>query len=330
VPFLNVQLGLLNAALPDAPGLARAFDRIVRDESPKLLNYLTTLETDFTIGQTKARSHCYALALDGMDQPATGLLVDTVCSFIVEYAIPRSRIANAIQELKASANSSPIVTLHNEARELFTHLKQSGEGGELLLYCFAEMVLGYPQVLAKMYLKTAGDVHYHGADGVHASADPETGKLTLWWGESKLHKSVTGATTQCLKSLAPFLIESQSDQDKRSRDLQLLRQFVDLNDPKLEAAIKAYLDRSSGLYKQVQFGGLGLVGFDHDCYPPHPKKADADAIAAAIAATSDGWKKHLEKRIAKHQLDEIDIHLFFLPFPSVDDFRTRVLKTVGV
>jgi hypothetical protein len=320
---------LLEKALPDAPAIARAFDRIVRDEKILLLDHLATIEVDVAIEDTVARAHCYALALDGMDRPATGLLGDAICSFMVEYAIPRSQIREAHDILKGTGNSTAVTRLSNRARQLFAHLKKSGEGGELLLYCFAEMILGFPQVLAKMFLKTATDIHYHGADGVHASADPESGRLTLWWGESKLHKNVTAATTECFKSLAPFLIEPQSDLAKRTRDLQLLRQSVDLDDPDLEAAIKGYLDTSSGGWKKLKFGGIGLVGFDDPCYPAHPKKGKADAIAAAVTASVDGWKKHAGKRIAHHALEDIDLHLFFVPFPSVDEFRKYILKVVG-
>lgn len=326
---MNMVSPALRSALPQAPALAAAFDRIARGDPSDLLADLVELETDFEIEGTMARTHCYAIGLDGMGWPRTGLLVDTAASLVVEYAIPRSRIKEAVKACEQRGHQGPIVRLAAEARSLFTHLSQSGEGGELLLFCLAEMVLGYPQVMAKMYLKTASQVHYHGADGVHASVDPADGKLCLWWGESKLHKTASGATSDCIKSIAPFLIEPQSSAAKRSRDLQLLRYGVDLDDSTLEAAIRAYLDISSSLYGKLKFGGIGLVGFDHQCYPPHPAKADADAIATTIAECSGTWKKQSAKNISKHKLEEIDLHLFFLPFPSVDSFRKKMLKAVG-
>lgn len=319
----------LISALPQAPALAAAFDRVARGDTSDLLADLTELETNFEIEGTLARTHCYAIGLDGMGWPRTGLLVETAASLVIEYAIPRSRIVEAVNACKQKSHQGPIVRLAAEAQSLFTHLSQSGEGGELLLFCLAEMVLGYPQVMAKMYLKTASQVHYHGADGVHASTDPADGKLCLWWGESKLHQTASGATRDCIKSIAPFLIEPQSSTAKRSRDLQLLRYGIDMNDPTLEAAIRAYLDISNPLYGKLKFGGIGLVGFNHQCYPPHPAKADAEAIAAAIAKSSKDWRRHSAKNILKHKLKEIDLHLFFLPFPSVDDFREQMLKAVG-
>lgn len=318
------------AALPDAPALAKAFARLARGDATNILSDLAEIETDRMVDGTITHTHCYSLALDGMGWPRIGLLVDNICGLVIDYAIPRSRIREAVDQCETSGNQGPIVRLAQEAKGLFTHLKQSGEGGELLLFCLTEMVLGFPQVLAKMSLKTSSEMHYHGADGMHASIEPTSGKLCLWWGESKLHKTASGAIRECLQSLAPFVIEPQSTQAKRDRDLRLLRSGVDLDEPVLEAAIKAYLDISNPLYRQLKFGGVGLIGFDHTCYPAHPQPAIAATIAAEVFKSSETWKKNAAKHLAAQALNSIDIHLFFLPFPSVDDFRKAVLRAVGI
>lgn len=328
--IMNVISPAITAALPDAPALAEAFTRLARGETADIQSDLSAIETDHVVDGTTTKTHCYSLALDGMGWPRTGLLVDNICSLVVDYAIPRSRIREATELCEKGGNKGPLVRLAQEAKSLFTHLKQSGEGGELLLFCLAEMILGFPQVLAKMSLKTATDVHYHGADGIHASIDPASGKLCLWWGESKLHKTASGAIRECFKSLAPFLIEPQSAHAKRERDLRLLRSGVNLDDPSLEAAIKAYLSTSDPLYKKLVFGGIGLIGFNHACYPKHPQAAEAKAITSAVQESSSLWKKNVAKHVTAHSLGSIDIHLFLLPFPSVDDFRKAVLKAVGV
>lgn len=327
---LNVISANISAALPDAPALAQAFARLARGEKGDLSQDLVALQSDIDLDETRAKVHIYCLGVDGMGWLRTDLLVEAICDQVVDYAIPRSKIREAVELCEKKGNQAAILRLAAEARLLFTHLKQTGEGGELLLYYLAEAILGFPQLIAKMHLKTAAAVHYHGADGVHASTDPGDGSLCLWWGESKLHESATDATRECIRSLAPFLIEPQSSSAKRARDLQLLRYGVDLDDELIEGAIKSYLDSSNPLYRKLKFGGLGLVGFNHECYPAHPTKADVDVIADQIALSSGNWKSGAGKHIAIELLADIDMHIFFLPFPSVEVFRSKVLKGVGI
>lgn len=319
----------ISAALPQAPALAAAFSRLARGDPSDLLGNLVEVETDFEIEDTLARTHCYAIGTDGNDLLRTNLLAEAVCETVVEYAIPRSQIREAYELCAKKNHSTAIVKLANEARALFTHLSQTGEGGELLLFCLAEFILGYPQIMAKMQLKTSSDMHYHGADGIHASVDGASGKLCLWWGESKLHQTAGGAIRECLKSIAPFLIEPASIEARRARDLNLLRSYVDLDDLKLEGAIRCYLDTKSPNFGRLKFGGLCLVGFDDKNYPVHPKKADIEAISKALLESSAGWKNKAGERLAENQLIEFDLHIFFVPFPSVEDFRAAVLKGVG-
>ena len=106
---------------------------------------------------------------------------------MVDFAIPRSKIQEASDELKLTGSSRRWARLTREASSLFTDLAKTGEGGELILFVLAEHVFKLPQIICKMSLKTSGHVHYHGADGVHASVDSQDGSLCLHWGESKMY-----------------------------------------------------------------------------------------------------------------------------------------------
>jgi hypothetical protein len=291
---------------------------------------LTIVETDIPISETLARTHCYSLSLDGMGHPRMDLLIRGICGRVIDYAIPRSLVQEAHRHYVATKQTTKFVNIANEARHLFTHLLNSGEGGELLLFCLAESVLGFPQVLCKMYLKTSTEVHFHGADGVHTSVDGATGKLSVWWGESKLHKNATDAIRECLRSLAPLLLDPQSSDAKRERDLQLLRHNVDLDNPNLEAAIRRYLDTGDLLFNKMKYGGLALVGFDHGCYPKHPEPGLIEEITGAIKKEVGGWRGHCASRIVEEKLSHVDLHLFLIPFPSVEEFRAKLRKELGI
>ncbi|WP_217539468.1 DUF1837 domain-containing protein, partial [Stenotrophomonas sp. GbtcB23] len=101
-----------------------------------------------------------------------------------------------------------------EARNLFTDLKNSGEGGEMLLYDHAQHYLSLPQVLCKMDLKTDSKMHYHGADGVYAGVTDD-GVLKHYWGEPKAYATPGAAISACLRSLAPFLSQEESEEAER-------------------------------------------------------------------------------------------------------------------
>lgn len=310
--------------------LDRVFMQHARGEASELLTNLREIESHIELASTKARTHCYVLDCDAMGELRTQLLIEHIAARVIDYAIPRKLISEARQAMIQSGETAAWVRLQKQARSLFTRLAQSGEGGELLLYCLAETVLGYPQILTKMSLKTSSELHYNGADGVHASVDPDSKILTLWWGESKLHATAAAATTACLKSLAPYLAEPTSETSTRSRDVQLLRHGVDLDNAAIEQAIKNYLNPSHPLSKKLKYGGVGLIGFNHECYPQAGVAAIAEEITSKVEKTLETWKGHARKRVQAEKLDIVDLHLFLLPFPCVDTFRKQFASELGL
>jgi hypothetical protein len=234
---------------------------------------------------------------------------------VADYAIPRSKLAKA-KARDAQYNSTEAVSgLVEEARRSFTDLAKTGEGGEMLLFLLAERFLKLPQILCKMDLKTDPHLHYHGADGVYAGVT-DTGVLKLYWGESKIYGNATDAIRECLASLAPFLVEPEHEDAERERDLILLSDKADLNDPALTEAIKRYFDKNSIMSKRVQYCGVALVGFDANFYPADQVKAVADEIVEAARAELESWRVTIDNRLKAEKLQQLEIELFCLPLPS--------------
>lgn len=153
---------------------------------PKVTDaHLRVVEKDIELDGTKTTVHCYAPTLDGNGRMRINLLAQFLRDRVVEYAIPRRTLEAAQAEFNATESPAEIVRLHEKAKRLFTDLKNTGEGGEILLFALAEAVFNLAQILCKMSPKTSTLMHYHGADGVYASGDRE-GRLNLYWGESKL------------------------------------------------------------------------------------------------------------------------------------------------
>jgi hypothetical protein len=96
---------------------------------------------------------------------------------VVDYAIPRKKINEAVKYFNETQSTAKITKLANQAKRLFTRLANSGEGGEFILFLFAEQFLRFPQIICKMSLKTSSQMHYHGADGIHIGVDKDNKKF---------------------------------------------------------------------------------------------------------------------------------------------------------
>lgn len=291
--------------------------------------HLTLVERDVLIEGHLVRIHCHCLSIDGNGRIQPHRLAEFMRNAVADYAIPRSKLAEA-KARDTKFNSTEAVTeLVERAKRSFTDLANSGEGGEMLLFLLAERFLKLPQILCKMDLKTDSRMHFHGADGVYAGVTPE-GVLKLYWGESKIYSEASSAIRDCLKSLAPILIESEHEESARERDLMLLSDKADLNDEGLTNALKNYFDKSSVMSKRVKYCGVALVGFDATFYPKDNVPAVADQIIDAARKELKGWSNSIGKRIKLEKLDDMEIEIFCLPLPSAEGFRSAFFKAMGV
>ena len=301
--------------------LKQSLDNLARSKKTQLKNYFHEVKTGVTIDGTYAQCHIHCINLDGNGRPLIEGIISYLIELILDYAIPRSHINEAMKFFQETGSTSKILKLGKQANELFTRLDKSGEGGELLLFALAEHFLKLPQLICKMNLKTSSEMHFHGADGLHAGVDVDTKKFCLYWGESKLYADTAAAINNCMKSLGPILNSSGASGSSSSRDLQLLGSYLDVDDPELERALKAYLDPSNEDFLKVQYRGLCLVGFDIDCYPSAPNEKTIEEVQDAISSQISSWQKLVTKRLNEESLTKFYIHIFLLPFPSVDVFR---------
>lgn len=306
--------------------LVDALNGTARDPGRSLSQVMTPVGDPVQVTNALARCRCHFIAADGNGRPRVGPLVDLLIAEIVDYCIPRSRIAEAHTHYMETNSTNALVRLENEARGLFSHLAKSGEGGELLLYLLLEAVLGLPQVLCKMPLKTNTQMHYHGVDGVHAKALPD-GTLALYWGESKLYASVNAGITECFSSLAPLLLDDGTGSSRR--DTMLLRDHLDTGDPALTTALKRYFTSSEPESNRVQIRGACLVGFSHhDCLSPFA--ADAMTIRTEVSTEIEKWRNKIGESIFEEKIESFEMEIFCIPMPSVQDFRDQMLAALGV
>ncbi|MYH00445.1 MAG: DUF1837 domain-containing protein [Acidimicrobiaceae bacterium] len=243
-------------------------------------------------------------------------LAKKLVSVVTDYCIPRSRIDQASEHFNRTGSTEHFNALQREAKSLFADVDNSGEVGELLIFLLLERLLGIPQVLCKMSLKTNPNVHFHGVDGVHVKA-LTGGGLAIYWCESKIHGDFAEASRACLKSIAPYLLDDGLGATER--DLTLLRTKLDSGDPALDDLLVKYFVEDSIAVTKREFRGASLIGFALDEYPD-PGSPGAE-IPDELQAKIESWFEAVACRVQNEEVESIELEVFCLPVPAVDEFR---------
>ena len=269
--------------------------------------------------------HVHMLTLDGNNRPRTNDLAVFLSHCIIDYCIPRTEILEAEANNRKYNTQQYTAKLYKKAQSLFANLNNTGEGGELLLSIMMQRFLGIPQLLCKMPLKTNSDVHYHGADGLYGHFDTMQNKFCLYWGESKIYSELDNALTDCFDSIKALLIEEGAEGTQRTRDLELFRDNIDFNDENLEDVILQYLNPESKKYSSLEYRGACLVGYDEESYPKDMSKIQSE-IFDSVKLRINEFKSKITSRLKfRTPLDKFRIHVFIVPFASVDEFRNKLL-----
>lgn len=312
------------------PDIYKSLIPLLRTEPDELDAYLETVACNVEINDTKTQAHCYFITLDGNKRPRVNDFAKFLGTRIVDFAIPRTEISRALNRAVRTGSTAATTSLNMKARQLFTRLPNSGEGGEILLSILAETFLRLPQLFTKMVLKTSTEMHVHGCDGIHVGVNQLSGNLAVYWGESKLYEDVGAAVRNCFSSLSPFLLGAGGSGGAQERDLQLMRDGLSLDDVDLVEALKRYLDPDDPLFLKLEYRGLCLVGFDSDSYPSSPNTKEAQEVKKGIETAFEKNKKQILRRVKAEKIGSFVIEIFCLPFPNVDIFRKAFRTELGL
>lgn len=311
--------------------IEKAIKALLIEGEGELYSRIEKLGTELTIEGTEALGYCYCIKLDGQGKPRTQDLIDFVAAKIIDYSIPKKLQDEASEHHKRTGSYSKILTLEKKAKVLFTDLDKTGEFGEMLLYTLVQEILELPQLISKMSLKTSGKLHYQGADGIHVKFDPNDETLTLYWGESKMEKNLNDAVKHCFESLKGFLLDTFGHDSTQTRDLELITQNLNenINNPQLEDALVRYFDLDDDMSNKLKYKGVCFIGFDSSHYPSKPLEKTLEEIKTMFLSEMDEWLKKGGKHIRSHaDLERIEIHVFLIPLPSVQQFRDKFLELI--
>lgn len=315
--------------------LATAISVITKDHS-KLAPLLRTLSHSVGCGHPEVNIRAHYLPFRN-GKPITGELIEVVSRYITHFALPRTDIERAHASAEACTDPDEKLliynALRNEAADTFIKAQKAtnrnGEAGELILYLLIEWLLEAPQVLAKMGLKTSGEMPVHGSDGIHIKFDELNNELVLIWGESKLHKTIEGAIASAIGSISDSL-----NFNKMKKELSLIRRNFLLSgiSPAAEKTLLTYLDPLNDNYERRVDCSACLIGFDFDEFSKTYKIAKADLepqFCMKLTIELERAAAILSKNLSTHGINQHRMEIFFLPLPSVEQLRVEFQDRIG-
>lgn len=308
-----------------------AIQLLLIDGEGEIYSRIEKIGTELQIGKTEALGYCYCVKLDAQGNPRTKDMIEFIATKIVDYSIPKKLQDEAKNHFNKTGSTSKIIDLQNKAKRLFTDLEKTGEFGEMLLYTLVQEILCLPQLISKMTLKTSGKLHYQGADGIHVKYEQEDDSLSLYWGESKMEKTANSALKNCFESLKGFLLETYGHDSTQTRDLQLITSNIsdNINNPDLEDILVRYFDLDDDLSNKLNYKGVCFVGFDSSNYPNNPLEKTTEILKTEFSMKINNWLNTAGKHIKAHiNLEKFEIHVFLIPFPSVQEFRDHFLELI--
>ncbi len=273
---------------------------------------------DYQFGEEKARLNLHILRIDS-NRFTYEDLITKLSNVICTYCLSRTKYRELYK-------GDRIGEINTEAiRRLRTHKSNSGEAGEILLYCFLETHLNAPKILTKLELKMNTDDYVKGSDGVHL-LEISKNNYQLIFGESKLDHKLTTSLTEAFKSINAFINRSKNNIHseinlicdellKEAVDEELYSYLLDIIKPKADGEIK----------KNNAFGIF--AGFNIEISEEDQKLGNLEfekIIRQRILKEVESKYDHIRKKINEYKL--FGYHFYLYAFPFID--KTKAVKQI--
>ena len=287
-------------------------------EAPDFSNCISVLEHDLKITGIESTVRFHYLKFDGNKQPMVKALADTLYAYIIDYCL-----SSRCRGESLTPRQSTLLT--KEARNLFRHPEisddspdKTGEAGETLLYFLLEAVVKAPQVVAKMELKTNHKDEVKGSDGIHAKWNDDLGIVDFYFGESKLYKKVSDALTAALKSIDDFHNIKMYEHEFN----MVTKHFKYADEAVRKEISELFINGNPGV--NVRVNHACLIGYDYEGYSKVLLESHSELVGkfeSELLCNAKNLVDLLQKKFNVFEKKYLVFDVFFLPFPSVVDFR---------
>lgn len=281
---------------------------------------IEALDHNLDIDGVDANLRFKHLKFDSNSQPKFETIAKILANYLIYYS---SSIRNWDRKKKDAYETS---NFYNECRDLLRKCSVSGEAGEILLYFLLETVLRAPQMVAKLELKQNPNFESLGSDGIHVKWNSKDELLDVYFGEAKLYGSVYGALDELFKSVKKF-----HDDNMVEHELKLVTRHYKWADGPLKDAVLRFINpQEPG--GDCRINHACLVGYDWEKYNEFMTIPDGIIKRFKVAYREDTVRLRslLQSRFDNFQYKHFRYEVFFLPFKSVQEFRNRFQKAVGI
>jgi len=258
-----------------------------------------------------ATARFHHLRLDGNGRPKFRELAECLADHILTYCCTAQKRARA-------KTDDELLALRREARDFFRDEKRSGEAGEMLLYLLLEAIVGAPQMVTKIALKTNPEMETLGSDGIHMKWHAEHGQLDVYFNEAKLYQDIGDAASKAVESIETF-----HEKDMERYELRMVTSHYKHADDQTKAAVLEYVDRASSAVN-CRINHACLLGYDWDAYGRLPEgdlQVMIDTFQGHYRAELPRLQSILNGRFARFAEKRLRFEIFVLPFSSVEEFR---------
>ncbi|MCK4296028.1 MAG: DUF1837 domain-containing protein [Candidatus Marinimicrobia bacterium] len=204
---------------------------------------------------------------------------------------------------------------------------KGGEIGELILFHLLEVVEQAVQIVNKMFLKTSGNMHFHGADAVHFGVDGDLRILFL--GESKTGQKFSQVLTDAIKKVNEYCNE-----EKQTFEVDLAVGHISEDIPEeLRQEIKNYLDPSKDDLSNFTETHAIFLGFEYkilkELENEHSGKELISKVIETYRSEIEGYIHRIEEKISEYpNLQNRRFLFYLLPFKDLNSIRNKVLEEI--
>lgn len=291
---------------------------LISVDKKDLESCLDVVEHQQKIDGVVATVRIHHMKFDGNGRPMVKALTECLYQYIIDYCI-------SCKSRPAELSARQAAKLTKEARELFRHPAISdenpdvtGEAGEALLFFLNEAILQAPQIVAKMELKTNHKDEVKGSDGIHMRWDDVDQVVDFYFGESKMYQGVAKAIGAALDSIDAF-----HEIEMYKHEFNMVTKHFKYADEEVREAVSELIklgEPGSG----ARINHACLIGYDWDFYSSNPVldlKLHVEEFRQQLSVDSLRLIKLLNKRFSTFPKKHLRFEVFFIPFPSVQEFR---------